>query len=196
MVLNEYRGRVDPLLTKIARPFTRFHPNTLTYLSLLFAILGGFLYYLDFLIFSFLSIFLSAIFDALDGKVARIRKLSSKRGDFLDHLFDRYADAAIIIGIGLSRYSSPQIAIFALTGVFLTSYVGTQAQAVGLERLYAGFLGRAERMIILTILPLLQYFVSIKIIYFTVTEWVLLIFAVLGILNSIYRAVVVWKKLK
>ena len=196
MVLNKYRKNVDSLLTKLAKPFLRVKPNTLTLLSLLFAFLGGLSFYLTkfssgYLFLAFLFILLSAFMDALDGKIARLRKLSSRRGDFLDHLVDRYADTMIIVGIALSPYSTPLFGLFALTGVYLTSYIGTQAQAVGLKRIYGGFLGRADRMLILIILPLVQYFWWGY--YFSVSSWVLLLFAILGHLTALQRIWNAWR---
>jgi len=196
MVLNKYRKNVDSLLTKLAKPFLRVKPNTVTLVSLLFAFLGGLSFYLTkfssgYLFLAFLFILLSAFMDALDGKIARLRKLSSRRGDFLDHLVDRYADTAIIVGIALSPYSTPLFGLFALTGVYLTSYIGTQAQAVGLKRIYGGFLGRADRMLILIILPLVQYFWWGY--YFSVSSWVLLLFAILGHLTALQRIWNAWR---
>jgi len=196
MVLNKYRKNVDSLLTKLAKPFLRVKPNTVTLVSLLFAFLGGLSFYLTkfssgYLFLAFLFILLSAFMDALDGKIARLRKLSSRRGDFLDHLVDRYADTAIIVGIALSPYSTPLFGLFALTGVYLTSYIGTQAQAVGLKRIYSGFLGRADRMLILIILPLVQYFWWGY--YFSVSSWVLLLFAILGHLTALQRIWNAWR---
>lgn len=195
MVLDSYRKNVDPLVTLLAKPFLRFNPNTLTLLSLLFAIIGAILYYLDFLLLSSIAILFSALFDALDGKVARIRGVASRRGDFLDHLTDRYSDAALIFGIGVSKYCDARIALIAIIGVFLTSYVGTQAQAVGIGRIYGGIVGRAERMIVLIILPILQFLFKDRPV-FTITEYVMLFFGVGGLSTSIYRAVIVWKALK
>ena len=42
-------------------------------------------------------VFFTAVFDALDGIVARIREMSSKRGDLVDHTLDRVADIIILI---------------------------------------------------------------------------------------------------
>ncbi len=196
MVLNRYRGKVDSLLSAMARPFIRLHPNTLTLLSLLLAFLAGVSYYMTrshafYLFLAFLFTLLSALLDALDGKVARMRKIASRKGDFLDHLVDRYADTALILGISLSAYSSPLIGLFALTGVYLTSYVGTQAQAVGLRRIYGGILGRADRLVILIFLPLVQYFWWGY--YFSISSWVLIFFAVLGHITAIQRIVSAWR---
>jgi archaetidylinositol phosphate synthase len=39
--------------------------------------------------------------------------------------------------------------VIVITGVLLASYLGTQAQAVGVGRVYGGIMGRADRLIIL-----------------------------------------------
>lgn len=196
MVLNNYRGRVDGLLTKISKPFMRMNPNTITLISLLISFLAALSYYLtwysSYLLFlSFLFILLASMMDAIDGKVARMRGISSPRGDFLDHLIDRYGDMLIIIGIALSPYSSPLIGLFALSGVFMTSYVGTQAQAVGLKRLYGGILGRADRLVILMLLPIVQFFWWGYLL--SISSWVLLFFAVLGHITALQRIFYAWK---
>ncbi len=196
MVLNKYRKNVDGMLTKLSKPFIKMHPNTITLISLLFAFLAGLSFYLTniskhFLFLAFIFIILAAILDAIDGKVARIRGISSPRGDFLDHLIDRYADMFIIIGIGFSIYSTPLFALLALSGVFMTSYIGTQAQAVGLKRLYGGLLGRADRLVILILLPVIQFFWWGY--YFSLSTWVLLLFAILGHITAIQRIYYAWK---
>ncbi len=193
MVLNRYRKNADSVLTKLAKPFMRFHPNTLTLISLIFAFAGGFFYYMSFLWAALGAIIMASLFDALDGKVARMSGIASKKGDFLDHLVDRYADMFIIFGIALSPYSKPIYGLLALSGVFMTSYVGTQSQAVGAKRDYGGMLGRADRMVILMILPVIQYLWWGYI--FSASTWVLLIFAVLGHLTAVQRILRVWKHL-
>ncbi len=196
MVLNKYRRNVDSLLTAISRPFMKMSPNTITLISLFISFLAGVFYYLTyiasyFLFISLIFLILASLMDAIDGKVARIRGISSKKGDFLDHLVDRYADMMIIIGISLSPYSNPLIGIFALSGVFITSYVGTQAQAVGVGRIYGGILGRADRLVILMVLPIIQFFWWGY--YFSISSWVLILFAVLGHITAIQRIFYAWR---
>ena len=171
----------------------RFHPNTITLISFGLASLAGLAYYFDLLLLSFLFLFLSALMDAVDGKVARTKGIASRRGDFLDHALDRYSDTAILLGIMFSHYATLWIGVLALTGVYLTSYLGTQAQAVGLKRIYGGILGRADRLVILIILPIVQFFWWGY--YFSVTDWVMILFAVLGYTTSIQRFISAWKML-
>ncbi len=193
MVLNDYRSKVDGVLTAISKPFARLHPNTITAISLGIAVLASLSYYLNYLLLAFVFIFLSALLDAVDGKVARMRNLASRRGDFLDHAVDRYADTIILLGIIFSPYATLWIGVFALVGVYLTSYMGTQAQAIGLGRIYGGILGRADRLVILMILPIVQYLWWGY--YFSVTDWVLIAFAVLGNITALQRFHSAWKAL-
>ncbi len=193
MVLNKYRGNVDSVLTAISKPFVKMNPNTITAISLLIALLAGLSYYFDFLLLSFVFILFSAMLDAIDGKVARLRKIASKKGDFLDHAIDRFADTFILLGVMFSQYATLWIGVFALVSVYLTSYLGTQAQAIGLKRIYGGILGRADRLVILMLLPIVQFFWWGY--YFSVTDWVLILFAVLGGITVVQRFAAIWRAL-
>lgn len=109
-----------------------------------------------FLVIGALFVLSNAVLDALDGIVSRKTGSASPAGDFLDHALDRYADLFIIGGLAASGFGDFRWGFFAVTGVFLTSYMGTQAAAVGLKRDYGGLLGRADRLLLLTLVPLVQ----------------------------------------
>ena len=147
---------------------------------------------------------LQHLLDALDGKVAKLWGKESKRGDFLDHLLDRYADIFIIGGIALSPYCDVFLGFFALLGVLMTSYVGTQAEATGTGRIYAGIMGRADRLVVLMVATILQLvFVSMGTLRFgvegyfelTVLEYAMVVIAVLGHATAIQRAAMAFKKI-
>ncbi|MDP8012396.1 MAG: CDP-alcohol phosphatidyltransferase family protein [Thermoplasmata archaeon] len=197
MVLDKYRKNVDSLVTNIAKPFVFFNPNTLSWISFIFALISGIFFYLGnlFLILASVSLIISAIFDAIDGKVARIKNIASKKGDFLDHLLDRYSDTAIIIGISLSAYAHWYFALFALTGIFFTSYAGTQAQAVSGKRDYGGMLGRADRLIIFIIMPIVQFFFQHEIFGYSFTDYVLIAIGILGNITAIQRSLRAWRNI-
>ncbi len=201
MVLDSQRDNVDPLLTKFAKRFKNINPNVLTWVSLVFAVIAGLFFYFSkpstepvnfYLYFAALFVFLNGFFDALDGKVAKLTGKASARGDFLDHALDRYADVFMVGGLALSGWCDIRIGFIAIVGMLLTSYMGTQSQAVGCKRNYSGLLGRADRLVLLMFAPIIQHillnFYGIDLIYgFTLLECVLIYFAVVGNLTAIQR---------
>jgi archaetidylinositol phosphate synthase len=163
MVLEEYRARVQPYVARMARPFLGWAPNTLSWLALGLAAAAGVLAALVrwttpllFLPVALL-IFGTGVFDVLDGEVARATHRTSARGDLLDHVLDRYADVFLLVGIAVSGYANPLLALAALVSLLLTSYMGTQAQAVGQGRLYAGLLSRTDRLVVLALAAFLEF---------------------------------------
>lgn len=221
MVLEDYRDEADEYLNPVARYFIHTAPDTMTWLAFLFACLACISFILAnpffdlylwgkayiFLFVASVFIGLNALFDALDGRIARLRKMASKRGDFLDHVLDRYADVVIIGGIILSTYCDYRIGLFALLGVIFTSYMGTQAQALGLKRDYSGLLGRADRLVLLIIFPFFQMiFVIFKWTFLNVTllgwnfslnlmDGLMLWFAIAGNTTAVQRAYNTWEEL-
>jgi len=205
VVLDSYRSTADKVLVPIAKRIN-VHPNVLTWIAFSCAVIAGILLFfgeLWMLILAAFIIFMSAFFDALDGKVAKVKNKATVRGDFLDHVLDRYADVFILGGIMLGPYCHPIIGFLGLLGVLLASYMGTQAQAVGAKRDYRGILGRADRLVILTLTPI----ISFVLIYmgitqfglagyeFTFFEYVMLYFAIAGNITAVQRAVSTWKRI-
>jgi archaetidylinositol phosphate synthase len=134
---------------------------------------------------------LPCLFDAIDGKVAKLTNKASARGDFLDHALDRYADVFMVGALALSPWCRPPIGLLAIIGMLLTSYMGTQAQAIGYKRDYSGLLGRADRLALLIVFPIIQHLVlrsSLQLPWnTTIIEWVLIYFAVVGNITAIQR---------
>jgi archaetidylinositol phosphate synthase len=202
MVLDRKRAAVDPILTKMATLFSSVSPDVFTWLALFCAILAAFFFYVSspqneleyyFLLSASVFVFLNGLFDAVDGKIAKLNHLSSKKGDFLDHAIDRFADVFIVGGLALSPWCHLEIGFFAMIGMLLTSYMGTQAQAVGMKRLYAGLLGRADRLVLLMFAPVIQHILlqySISVIYgYSLLDWVLMYLAIVGNFTAIQRFV-------
>lgn len=164
MVLDNYRRSLDWWLVPLAKVFGAVRPDTITWLSLVAAVSGGLLFWrsgadhdgLLLLMGAWVCVGLNSILDLLDGKVAQMSGKATARGDYLDHCVDRFSDTALLVGLAFSPWARTGIGLAALAGTLLTSYMGTQAQAVGLRRNYAGFLGRADRMVLLLAAPLGQ----------------------------------------
>ena len=204
MVLDTYRHVADAVLDPIARRLAHVSPDALSWAALVSAAFAG-----TFFLFrggwalglAALFVFLNGLFDALDGKVAKMTGKASRRGDFLDHVLDRYSDVLMLGGLALGPYCPVWIGLLAIVGVLLTSYMGTQAQAVGAGRDYRGILGRADRLVILVVAALLQAAWQPDAIRdlgldpwrFSILGWTMVLFAVLGNVTALQRAVSTWR---
>jgi len=198
MVLDAHRDLADRYLLPIANKMLDVDPDLLTWMAFGFAILAGIAFYFGGVLFLFAAmfcVFFNALFDALDGRIAKLTDKASSRGDFLDHVLDRYADIFMLGGIAFGPYCDYRIGVLAVLGVLLASYMGTQAQAVGVGRDYGGLLGRADRLVIVVIAAFLQIIVDLGGFGYRIIEWAMIIFAVLGNLTAIQRGVATWRKL-
>jgi len=211
LVLDSKRKSADFIMEPAAKAFIKVDPNTISFISLLLAGLAGVLVYVSYdnltgllLPLAAVTILVSGFLDALDGKVARLIGKSGRRGDFIDHVIDRYADVLMIGAVAFSAWCNPYLGMLAIIGVLLTSYMGTQAQAVGAGRQYAGLLGRADRLVLMVLACLAQWImflfgvVSIDLGFASVTafEIIMLWFAVVGNATAVQRAYGTWKFLK
>ena len=201
MVADDYRD----LGTKILMPLANvipLGPMGISLLSLITALTAGYSFYVgdldsnkSYLLLGSLMVFLTAVFDALDGIVARERNLSSKRGDLVDHTLDRVADIIIVGGVALGPLVDITVGFSAIIGILMLSYMGTQAQAVGAGREYAGLLGRADRLVVLAIVPVIQYFDQGygDLNYMTLMCYT---FAIICTMSAIYRFQRIWNELE
>lgn len=196
MTLDQYRNHAkvyfDPLVS-IAIRF-RLNANFFTLAALLASAAAGVLFYLRLELWGIVAVALNAFCDAMDGAVAREMKTQSRRGDFLDHAVDRYADIFIITGIFASGMVPWQIGVLALTGVLMASYLGTQAQAVGVGRYYGGLLGRADRLVLILVVGIIDLVVPLSLYGLGWFGWLLLIFGIFGHITAFQRFMYVWTK--
>jgi archaetidylinositol phosphate synthase len=157
VTLDQYRSTakraLDPFVSLSVR--LGLTPNAVSVVALLLAAAAGVAFGLAsgnrlLYLAGAVLVFCNGVLDLLDGELARELGTDSKAGDLLDHVLDRYADVFLLVGLsaGVGRYA---LGLAAVTGVLLTSYLGTQAQAVGLDRVYGGLVGRADRLAIIGI---------------------------------------------
>ena len=198
MTLDQYRSHVkvyfDPLVAIAIR--CRLTPNFFTIAALLASAAAGILFFLRMEFWAVVAVALNAFCDAMDGAVAREMKAQSKRGDFLDHAVDRYADIFIITGIFAGGMVPWQIGVFALTGVLMASYLGTQAQAVGVGRYYGGLLGRADRLVMIMAVGIIDMLVPLSFYRLSLLGWMLVLFGVFGHITAFQRFAYVWAKVE
>ena len=223
-MLEKHRGWAASRMGLISSPFESWNPNTLSWLSFglscgaaLFFLSLRFVprpsLYVPLLFFEAASfVFAGGVFDALDGYVARKQGLTSKRGDYLDHVLDRYADTVILLGVAFSGWADPYLGLVALVSLLLSSYLGTQAQAVTGKRMYGGLLGRADRIVLVSLvalgmsaLTIWDYFAPAASHLALSVTWLglawgpldvlLLYFIFAGQATSLYRGVHTWRAL-
>ena len=193
MTLDTLRPVAERLLDPFVAGAKRLGltPDAVSVLALLTAIGAGVAFALAaelrllYLLGAFLVLW-NGIFDLLDGALARELDSQSDAGDLLDHVLDRYADILIISGLaaGVGQYA---LGLAAITGVLMTSYLGTQAQAVGLDRVYGGLLGRADRLALIGVVATVAAVIDATALGLTAVGWLLVIFAVVGHLTALQR---------
>jgi archaetidylinositol phosphate synthase len=199
VVADDYRDFGTKILNPLAK-IMPIGPMGISFLSLLTAIGAGYSFYMadlentNWLLIGALMVFLTAVLDALDGMVARIRAISSRRGDLLDHTLDRVADIIIVGGIALGPLVEITVGFAAIIGILMLSYMGTQAQAVGAGREYAGLLGRADRLVVLVMVPIIQYF-SEGYLDWNYMTLMCYTFAIVCTLSAFYRFNKIWTEL-
>ena len=198
MTLDQYRSHAkvyfDPLVAIAIR--CRLTPNFFTIAAFAASAAAGVLFFLRMEIWGIVAVALNAFCDAMDGAVAREMKAQSRRGDFLDHAVDRYADIFIITGIFAGGLVPWQIGVFALTGVLMSSYLGTQAQAVGVGRYYGGILGRADRLVMIMVVGIINLILPMSFYGLSWLGWMLVLFGIFGHITAFQRFLYVWAKVE
>lgn len=189
--------RLRPVASRAMEPFVAasvrlgLTPDGISVVSLLFAVAAGVAYFFAspggvLYLAGAVFVFLNGWLDLLDGAVARETNVASPAGDLLDHVVDRYADIVIVAGLagGTGRYG---LGFAAVTGVVMTSYLGTQAQAVGLDRVYGGLVGRADRLALVGLVTVAAAFTTLTLRGLTPVALLLVFFAVVGHFTAFQR---------
>ena len=150
---------IQPIVLKLGD----LDPSVLTWTSLLVSVVGFYMLAIAemdtngslMIILAVILVLVAGVLDALDGALARHQGTDGPYGDFLDHTIDRIVDVGLLVAIGMNAAFVSNMSAGLAAGLLtlLGSYMGTQAQSVGLDRIYGGF-SRADRMII-TLLGLL-----------------------------------------
>jgi len=193
MTLDRFRWVADRALDPFvgAARTVGLSPNGVSVIAFLLAVAAGGVYAVApaqplLYLAGAMLVFLNGWLDLVDGALAREMNVASSAGDLLDHVLDRYADIVIIVGLaaGVGQWA---LGIAAVTGVLMTSYLGTQAQAVGLDRVYGGALGRADRLALVGVVTGIAAFVRPTGFGLNPVGWLLVVFAVVGHVTALQR---------
>jgi CDP-diacylglycerol--glycerol-3-phosphate 3-phosphatidyltransferase len=146
------RSRIAPILDPIAGGLAkaRLTPTAVTLIGLGVTICGAILLANHDYVAGAIVSGVGALFDALDGPLARLQGTASIRGAFVDTMSDRLGEIAILAGLAFSLRSDEtalMLCLFGLAFALLTPYVRAKAESWGAEG-RGGWMGRAERMIL------------------------------------------------
>lgn len=178
-MLSKYgRGWIAAPLTHIATWLERtgISPNALTVIGLLLTTVVALILATGNLLWGGLLLIFAALFDTLDGALARHTGKTSIFGAFLDSVVDRFAEAVTLIALIYYYSGQPDgrlpviLLACTLVGSLMVSYTRARAEAVNIE-CKEGLFQRTERIVVL-ILGL-------------VTGWMLPVLWVLAILTNV-----------
>jgi len=182
-LLNNFRESLRPALEKIGAKFgaTGLSPDFWTGVGLAFAFLSAIAYGLNQYISPYFSatiiggmlLLVSGFFDMVDGQVARYTNKVTKRGGFLDSIFDKIAEVAIFTGLLVGGFAEPIWVLLAITLSLLVSYARSRAESLGVKLQGIGIGERAERLLVIAIIGmipgLMPYAIGIVIVIAGIT---------------------------
>jgi CDP-diacylglycerol--glycerol-3-phosphate 3-phosphatidyltransferase len=180
---NGYLKVIEPVAGWLVR--RGVHPNTITVFGTLCTVAGGVIYAYGHISVGGWFLGLTALFDVLDGTVARRTGKSSTFGAFLDSTLDRVADGAVMGGLAVFYALNPvhhnvpmmAVCLVGLIGAYMTSYIRARAEALGLDA-KVGMVQRPERVVLLSApqaffgLALHGLVLGAIVAFLTVTAWI------------------------
>jgi CDP-diacylglycerol--glycerol-3-phosphate 3-phosphatidyltransferase len=182
VALNAYaRTATDKFLTPVGRSLVRIGatPNGLTTVGLITTFAGAAVVVSGYHLVGALILALGTATDAFDGVVARLRGNATKFGAFYDSVTDRVSDV-VLFGVAIWLvHDDPLlfvIALIALGGALLTSYIRAKAESLGWHAT-VGLLEHAERVIIMII--------AIAVDMVPVALWILAVGAVITVVQRL-----------
>jgi archaetidylinositol phosphate synthase len=129
MNITALRPRFKQYLEPVAGVFVRcgITPNQCSFLALVAGIAAAVLFMERWFLAGSLLLLLSALFDLIDGSIARRTNSHTNFGAVFDWIVDKYVDALVLLGVGLSGISIvsgilpvPVTADLAITGLAIT----------------------------------------------------------------------------
>ena len=187
LVREYFQKFIDP----VAHFFStkKISPNAITIIGFLLMTIVAFVLAQGYLFWGGVLITVFALFDALDGTLARMTKQTSRFGAFLDSTLDRYAEAVIYLGLFIYSINQNQtmdiILIYAtVVGSLMVSYARARAEGIGVP-LKDGVFTRFERIFVLVVGLLFNWLFG----WLTLVLWLL---AILSNFTAVQRMYLVW----
>ena len=168
---------------------SRIHPNVLTFIGLLINIGAAVLMAAGSFRWAAVVIIVAALFDMVDGRVARETNQVTKFGGFFDSVIDRYSDLALLVGLlvyyaSINRFFYVVLTAVVMTGCVMVSYTRARAECV-IPLCKVGFMERPERIVLFIIGALFDRMAPVL--------WVI---AVLSNITVAHRMLHTWQQTK
>ncbi|HUW72064.1 MAG TPA: CDP-alcohol phosphatidyltransferase family protein [Candidatus Humimicrobiaceae bacterium] len=173
-MLEEKREKFKKISSWTGNIFSKsgLTPNQYTLISFVFVLVAFYFLLKERLVWALIFFLLATFLDFIDGAVAKFLQKETKKGAYLDTICDRYVEGIILLGflfLSLSDFFLPaKIWIFlAFFGSLMTTYAKAAAKEKELvgQELKKGLLGRAERIILISLAISLGIFNFSWIIY-------------------------------
>ena len=189
-MLNNLREKLSPALEKMGKGFasTGLSPNFWTSVGLVFALVSAMVYGLGIefgLVIGGVLLLVSGFFDMVDGQVAKVTGKTSKKGGYLDSMFDKIAETAIFLGILVGGYAEPYLVLLAITLSLLVSYARAKSDSLNVKLQGVGIGERAERLLVIAIIGIIGFM-----------EIAVLIVVIIAAITLIQRMIVTAKNIK
>ena len=161
-VLNNLRESLRHALEKVGKGFaaTGLSPNFWTVVGLIIALASADVYGMGMefgLIIGGILLLVSGFFDMVDGQVARVTGKTSKKGEYLDSMFDKISEVAIFLGILVGGYAEPYLVLLAITLSLLVSYARAKSDLINIKLQGIGIGERAERLLVIAIIGIIGF---------------------------------------
>jgi archaetidylinositol phosphate synthase len=161
-VLNNLRESLRPALEKVGKGFaaTGLSPNFWTVVGLVIALSSAVVYGMGMefgLIIGGILLLVSGFFDMVDGQVARVTGKTSKKGEYLDSMFDKISEVAIFLGILVGGYAEPYLVLLAITLSLLVSYARAKSDLINIKLQGIGIGERAERLLVIAVIGIFGF---------------------------------------
>ena len=140
-------------------------PNTITFSSILLSFLLSYFLWnafensLYFLFVAFGLLF-RMMLNALDGMMARIYNLQSKKGEVLNEVGDIISDTAIYFPLILFESIEIELAIIFIILAIINEFCGLLAKVVSGNRRYDGPMGKSDRAFLIGLICIIYYFTN------------------------------------
>src|SRR5262245_38157825 len=168
---------------------SRIHPNVLTFIGLLINCYAAWLLSSGQFFYAGLVVLGAALFDMVDGRVARATDRVTRFGGFFDSVLDRYSDLALFFGLlvfyaNINRFFYIVLTAIVMTGSVMVSYTRARAEN-SIPKCKVGFLERPERIVLVILGALFERMAAVL--------WVI---AVLSNLTVVHRMIYTFQEAK